>query len=134
MIEKLKGQLQDIIKDPMLRELRAQCNIHRPISNSGSENPPNSQAMSENSSRLEVLEDENAKLRGVLGRTFGELKQAVDQIAPDEQWYNYDMSAVPLDWVIEEMSEDMKHCTEIVTEALQQYHLQSSFEIQNEED
>lgn len=125
-IEKLKGQLQDIIKDPMLRELRAQCNIHRPL-------PPTqttAQAEPKSSSpRLEVLEDENAKLRGVLGRTYGELKHAVDQIAPDEQWYNYDISAVPLDWVIEEMSEDLKHCTEIVTEALQQYHLQSTFDI-----
>lgn len=130
IIEKLKGQLQDVVKDPMLRELRAQCNIHRPFFINESQTK---EKMKSSLSRLEILEDENAKLRGVLSRTFTELRQTVDKIAPDEQWYSYDMSAVPLDWVIEELSEDMKHCTEIVTEALQQYHLQSRFEGVQEE-
>lgn len=129
MIEKLKCQLQDIIKDPMLRELRAQCTLHRPIQIVLERPEPEEEG---SGLRAEVLEDENAKLRSVLSRSYTELRHAIDQIAPDEQWHGYDLSAIPLNWVIEELSEDMRHCTNIVTEALQQFHLQNDFATQND--
>jgi hypothetical protein len=111
--------LQDIIKDPMLREQRAHCAIQRHLSSQ----PIKPQEEESGPSRVEILEDENAKLRTLSSRTFSDLRAAIDPIAPDEQYYMYDLSAVPLDWVIEELSEDMKHCTDIVAEALLHYQI-----------
>jgi hypothetical protein len=103
----------------MLREQRAHCVIQRQIASiqqtKNEESGP--------SRRVEVLEDENAKLRALASRTFSDLRMAIDPIAPDEQYYLYDLSATPIDWVTEELSEDMKHCTDIVSEALQHYQI-----------
>ena len=101
----------------MLREQRTHCAIQRQMASV--------QPKSEESapSRVEILEDENAKLRALASRTFADLRVAIDPIAPDEQYYLYDLSAVPIDWITEELSEDMKHCTNIVSEALQHYQI-----------
>lgn len=124
LIENLKRQIQDIVKDPMLREQRTHCLMHREIA----ANTSNAISNQEESTRIDILEDENAKMRVLLMRTFKDLREAIDPVAPDETYHLYDLSAVPLDWIIEELASDLKHCTDLAAEIIEMAAQQQQFE------